>query len=180
MSALKLHAQPHGLAGGSAHAPLLLTTSDRHVVTGVQLVRPGHDARADLAGDLVVDATGRGNRVMTWLTQLGYDRPREDSVKANIAYATRQYVRGRRLPSGSAAVVSSLSPASPYSAVLLPIEGKRWNLTLIGTGKDIPPTDAAGFGASRSTRPSTSPGGRSACSHEDAHACAVPAPRPGR
>jgi hypothetical protein len=68
-------------------------------------------------------------------------------VHASIVYATRQYARRGPLPSGSAAIVSALSPASPFSAVLIPVEGDRWILTLIGVGQDIPPADAVGFQA---------------------------------
>ncbi|PRC44598.1 2-polyprenyl-6-methoxyphenol hydroxylase-like oxidoreductase, partial [Mycobacterium sp. ITM-2017-0098] len=37
--------------------------------------------------DLVVDATGRGSRTPVFLEQLGYDRPAEDEVVVNLAYA---------------------------------------------------------------------------------------------
>lgn len=141
----RVRALPNVKLRGGHEAAGLHTTGDRHVVTGVQLVRSGDNAREDLAGDLVVDATGRGNRGTTWLAQLGYGQPREDRVHASIVYATRQYVRRGPLPSGSAALVSALSPSCPYSAVLLPIEDDRWILTLIGIGQDIPPTDEAGF-----------------------------------
>jgi 2-polyprenyl-6-methoxyphenol hydroxylase-like FAD-dependent oxidoreductase len=130
---------------GGHEAAGLLTTDDRRVVTGVQLVRSGAVVGTELAGDLVIDATGRGNRGLAWLGQLGYAPPREESVHASIVYATRQYVRSGPLPSGSAAVVSALSPASPYSAVLIPVEDNQWILTLIGIGQDIPPADADGF-----------------------------------
>jgi 2-polyprenyl-6-methoxyphenol hydroxylase-like FAD-dependent oxidoreductase len=128
---------------GEHEAVDLITTADGSVVTGVTVVALA-DARQDIMADLVVDATGRGNRSTTWLGRLGYDLPAEDSVKAGIVYATREYVR-RPLPSGSAAVITLLSPACPYSAVLLPMEGDRWILTLVGIGDDIPPTDVEGF-----------------------------------
>jgi 2-polyprenyl-6-methoxyphenol hydroxylase-like FAD-dependent oxidoreductase len=139
------------LRGGHAAAGLL-ASSDRRVVTGVQLSRVGAGAdgpdggREDLAADLVVDATGRSNRGLAWLAELGYEAPPEDRVHASIVYATRSYARRGPLPGGAAAVVSALSPASPYSAVLIPVEGDRWILTLIGIGRDIPPADADGFG----------------------------------
>jgi 2-polyprenyl-6-methoxyphenol hydroxylase-like FAD-dependent oxidoreductase len=139
------------LCGGYAAAGLL-ASGDRRVVTGVRADRLGPGAArgelpADLAADLVVDATGRSNRGLAWLADLGYEPPREDRVHAAIVYATRTYARRGPLPSGSAALVSALSPASPYSAVLIPVEGDRWILTLIGVGADIPPADAAGFRA---------------------------------
>ena len=47
----------------------------------------------------VIDATGRGNRGVTWLGELGYEVPVEDTVKAGIVYTTREYQR-RPLRSG--------------------------------------------------------------------------------
>jgi hypothetical protein len=85
---------------GGHEAAGLLTTADRRAVTGIQLVRCGETTGTDLAGDLVIDATGRGNRGLAWLGQLGYQPPPEDRVHASIVYATRQYVRSGPLPSG--------------------------------------------------------------------------------
>jgi flavin-dependent dehydrogenase len=130
---------------GGCEASGLLATADRQAVTGVQLVSQADNARSELTADLVVDATGRGNRSTTWLTQLGYRSPREDTLKASVSYASREYQRSRPLPSGMAAAVSSLSPSEPYGMVLIPIEGDRWMLTLIGVGKEVPPVDPAGF-----------------------------------
>jgi 2-polyprenyl-6-methoxyphenol hydroxylase-like FAD-dependent oxidoreductase len=123
----------------------LLTTADCAVVNGVELAPTAGGSREDLAADLVVDATGRGNRNKSWLDRLGYDQPREDSVKASIVYATRLYARRDPLPSGSAAVVGAPSPSHPRCAVLLPIEGDRWIMTLVGMGGEIPPIDPAGY-----------------------------------
>lgn len=122
----------------------LVTTDDRARVIGARVVATAGGAEEILAADLVVDATGRGNRGVTWLAELGYDVPAEDSVKAGIGYATREYER-RPLPSGLSGVVTGLSPAYPYGAVLLPMEGNRWILTLAGLSDDHPPTDVPGF-----------------------------------
>jgi 2-polyprenyl-6-methoxyphenol hydroxylase-like FAD-dependent oxidoreductase len=116
--------------------------ADGGAVTGVRVVHAG--VERELAADLVVDATGRGNRGTTWLTALGYEAPVEDTVKAGVAYSTREYDR-QPLPSGSAGVITALTADFPYGAALLPMEGNRWILTLIGMGDDIPPTDVPGF-----------------------------------
>jgi 2-polyprenyl-6-methoxyphenol hydroxylase-like FAD-dependent oxidoreductase len=121
-----------------------LATDDREVVTGVQVVRLGGNVLEDLEADLVVDATGRGNRG-NWLKQLGYNSPSEESVEAGLVYVTRQYVREGPLPSGARAMISSASPRCPYSVVMIPNEGNRWIVTLIGTGVDIPPVEAGAF-----------------------------------
>jgi 2-polyprenyl-6-methoxyphenol hydroxylase-like FAD-dependent oxidoreductase len=122
----------------------LLTDAAREVVTGVRLVG---DVEEELSADLVVDATGRGNRAKTWLAGLGYAPPAEETIQVDIAYSTRQYVRSGALPSGKAAIVTAMTPANPYGAVLLPMEGDRWILTLFGIGADDPPTDPDGYDA---------------------------------
>jgi hypothetical protein len=106
----------------------------------------GREEPEELTAELVVDATGRGNRSATWLTQLGYEPPAEDSVNAGIAYSTRQY-RRRPLPSGATAFINTLTPDLLVSAAMLPIEDDRMILTMIGMGTDIPPTDPDGFDA---------------------------------
>lgn len=116
--------------------------ADGGTIEGVRYVHAG--VEDEEPADLVVDATGRGNRGTTWLTALGYEAPAEDTVKAGIAYSTREYDR-LPLPSGSAGVITALTADFPYGAALLPMEGNRWILTLIGMGGDIPPTDVPGF-----------------------------------
>jgi len=131
---------------GGYEATGLLATPDARAVTGVTLLRSGRHEPEELAAELVVDATGRGNRSGTWLTQLGYEPPTEDSINAGIAYATRQY-RRRPLPSGATAFINTLTPDLLVSAAMLPIEDDRMILTMIGMGTDIPPIDPAGFDA---------------------------------
>ncbi|GAA1500224.1 FAD-binding monooxygenase [Dactylosporangium maewongense] len=122
-------------------------------VTGARVVPagagPGGAAAIvieELRADLVVDATGRGNRGTTWLGELGYAPPEQDSVMAGVVYATREYER-RPLASGMLGVLTGVTPEYPYGAALLPMEGDRWILTLAGLGDDLPPTDEAGFAA---------------------------------
>ena len=124
----------------------LLATPDRSTVVGATVVDPGSGHTEQLPAELVVDATGRGNRSTVWLSQLGYDPPAEDVVKAGIIYASREYHR-RPLPSGLAGVVTGVSPACPYGVALLPMEGERWILTLAGFSHDVPPVDDDGFAA---------------------------------
>ena len=53
----------------------LLTTPDRSTVTGVRLGSPDSNTEEALAGDLVVDATGRSSRSPRWVADLGYPSP---------------------------------------------------------------------------------------------------------
>ena len=131
---------------GGAEAAGLLATPDRSTVTGATIVDLASGRTEELPAELVVDATGRGNRGPVWLGRLGYAAPDEDVVKAGIMYATREYDR-RPLPSGLAGVVTGVSPACPYGVALLPMEGERWIITLAGFTHDMPPVDQEGFAA---------------------------------
>src|SRR5579863_2247293 len=68
----------------------LTVTADQRVVTGVGF-RGSDGQSSQVAGSLVVDATGRGSRTPTWLTELGYRGPAEERVEIGLGYATRIY-----------------------------------------------------------------------------------------
>jgi 2-polyprenyl-6-methoxyphenol hydroxylase-like FAD-dependent oxidoreductase len=131
---------------GGLEAVALLSTADRNTVTGARLFATDGSGTEDLAAELVIDATGRGNRGVTWLSELGYEVPVEDTVKAGIVYTTREYQR-RPLRSGLQGVLTGVSPAYPYGVVVLPMEGDRWIVTACGFAHDQPPTDVDGFHA---------------------------------
>jgi len=100
----------------------------------------------ELRAELVVDATGRASRAPEWLETLGYPRPEETVIDAHLGDASRVY----RRPAGfradwKMAFVQAAPPEVTRGALLLPIEGDRWMLTLAGRGGDYPPTDEAGF-----------------------------------
>lgn len=119
----------------------LLASADRGRVTGVRVLAAGADTEQCLDADLVVDATGRGNRGPTWLAELGYDKPAEERVDPHTFYVSRAF---RRTPGelGFAAAVISPSPEQPIGAIAVPVEGDRWMVTMIGVGKGgTPPTD---------------------------------------
>ena len=100
----------------------------------------------DVAGgapaDLVVDATGRATRLPMWLSQWGFDAPREDTVDVGIAYATHQV----HIPEGllqEKVVVAGASREEPVGLGMLLYEDGYWRLTTFGTGKVPPPLDFA-------------------------------------
>lgn len=80
----------------------LLTSSDGRQVTGVTLRSLDASGTEQLAADLVVDASGRGSRTPTWLSDSGYGTPAQMQVDSNIAYASRIYrIRTGSVPTGS-------------------------------------------------------------------------------
>ena len=116
-------------------------------VTGVRAKdrAPGSEEQL-LRADLVVAASGRGGKVPSWLEAMGYDRPAEDRIGVDVAYASR-YVRIRPGALGEdRLVLSGATPKRPRGVVLVIEEDGRWNCTLQGYGADHrPPTDEAGF-----------------------------------
>jgi 2-polyprenyl-6-methoxyphenol hydroxylase-like FAD-dependent oxidoreductase len=118
-------------------------------VVGVD-VRPRGAAPGEpterLVADLVVDASGRRSKAPDWLEAAGYDRPEEEVIDADLAYASRTYRRGPDdLAGWRAMLLQPRAPGCRRMAVLFPIEGDRWLVTLAGANGDAPPTDEEGF-----------------------------------
>lgn len=108
-------------------------------VTGVLL-----DSGEAVDADLVVDAAGRGTRLPTWLSQWGFERPREDVIYVGIGYATHQV----RIPEGLIAekvIVAGASREQPLGLGMLHYEDGTWGLTTFGVGRVEPPHDYAGM-----------------------------------
>lgn len=101
-------------------------TGSAERVRGVRIAAPGGDT--DLAADLVVDASGRGTRVVSWLDGLGLSGVRERAVDSGLVNASRVY----RVPEGAERFPLTIVQANPYvsrparSAMVMPIEGGRW------------------------------------------------------
>lgn len=123
-----------------------LCKKDEHI-TGVALRhRSGEPHEDELAADLVVDASGRGSRAPQWLTSLGYHSVEETSVKVHVGYASRIYRCPDQLPADWKVLsVLGTPPNDKRSGLILPIQGGYWMVSLIGTLRDYPPDDDAGF-----------------------------------
>ncbi|MFI0086044.1 NAD(P)/FAD-dependent oxidoreductase [Streptomyces bobili] len=124
----------------------LALTGDAERVTGVRVSTPDGDEVID--AEFVVDASGRGSRVVNWLSGLGISGVREKTVDAGLVNATRIY----RTPEGAGRFPLTIIQADPYqglpgrSGMVLPIEGDRWMVSLAGTrGGGEPPSDPDGF-----------------------------------
>ena len=125
----------------------LVADEARARITGVRIIRnePG-SSEETLPADLVVDAMGRSGRTPAWLEELGYERPEEDRVTVDVAYASRMI---RLTPDGAERaghLVGGDITGMPRSILLLAVEGGRHLLTLTGSGpENRPPTDERGF-----------------------------------
>jgi len=138
---------------GIAFAPAsdavgLRSSPQQRRITGIRLLRRADGSAAEtLDADLVVDATGRGTRSPVWLEALGFDRPDEDRVRVDVAYATRRYRLAPDALDGGLAYLLGPTPQRPRGAALARLEGDVSMLTLFGYRGHHPPTDPTGFNA---------------------------------
>jgi 2-polyprenyl-6-methoxyphenol hydroxylase-like FAD-dependent oxidoreductase len=123
----------------------LLPTPDGTGVRGVRLRRYGNDHVETVPAAFVADASGRLSRCPDWLTGIGYPAPSVERYDARFGYSSRYY----RMPVDNGrdwkALYVQACPVSPRGGVLMPIEGDRWLVTLLGCGDHIPPTGDEAF-----------------------------------
>ena len=137
---------PNVAFGPACDVAGLVSSADRQRVTGVRILRRADGSAEEIVdADLVIDATGRGSRLPTWLEALGCATPSEDRIGVDVGYATRHY----RLPTdtleGDWGTLQAPTPDLPRGAALNRIENGRWIVTLVGMAGDHPPTDHDGF-----------------------------------
>lgn len=124
--------------------------------TGVRAQRRGEAGAAEerIAADLVVEASGRASRLPDFLAKLGHARPAQTVVNAHVGYASRAYTRPAGGRDWEALWLQTRPPQSPRGGILLPTEGGRWLVTLMGVGGEYPPTDEDAFLAFARSLPS--------------------------
>lgn len=96
--------------------------------------------------DLVVDAGGRGSRIMRWLPQLGWPTPRATQIELGLAYASR-VVRLAPDPDRRWTMLYVGPAADTWTrgGAIMQVEGERAIVTLAGYGGDHAPLDDEGF-----------------------------------
>ncbi|MFE4638961.1 NAD(P)/FAD-dependent oxidoreductase [Streptomyces sp. NPDC056773] len=116
-----------------ATATGLVAGPDGRTVTGVEL-RGGErlDAR------LVVDATGRTSKAPAWLAALGHPAPAVTRYDSHLGYSSRYF----EIPEDPARRWQGMyvqgRPELPRGGVLMPLDGNRWLVTLVGNGEHAP------------------------------------------
>lgn len=116
-------------------------TGDAKRVTGIRT-----QAGETVASDLVIDASGRECKSGEWLQQLGVAPPVATVVKPFLGYASRLY-RAPKQPVWDrlAVLIGAMPPTFTRGGAIVPIEGDRFHVTLMGMNGDHPPTDEPGF-----------------------------------
>jgi 2-polyprenyl-6-methoxyphenol hydroxylase-like FAD-dependent oxidoreductase len=113
-------------------------------ITGVRIET--HGTHSELAADLVVDASGRGEGAIRWLGALGLPIPELEEVTVDFAYAST-FVRLAEdsTRDWKGLVVGNLPRVGARGAVLMPIEGGLHVCSVGGRAGDYPPDDRDGF-----------------------------------
>jgi 2-polyprenyl-6-methoxyphenol hydroxylase-like FAD-dependent oxidoreductase len=123
----------------------LVARADGAAVSGVRCGRPGAASEV-LNADLVVDAAGRGSLTLDLLESIGLPRPEESTIGVDLRYATAVFSIPDDAPADWKGVFHFPHvPRTSRGALLLPLEGRRWIVTLAGRHGEDPPGDAEGF-----------------------------------
>jgi len=127
--------QTPGIRFVAGHEVRSLRLDRRGDVSGVEVRRRGDGSAFELPADMVVDASGRGSSLPDWLEALDRNRPQESTVDAFLGYASRTYA----IPDGFRAdwkstYIQASPPRESRGGIVMPIEGNRWIVTLLGGG----------------------------------------------
>ncbi|MGW4031458.1 FAD-dependent oxidoreductase [Streptomyces sp. NPDC004838] len=134
-----------GIRAVTGTEALGLTGGPRRV-DGVWIRLPGGTEQR-VGADLVVDASGRSSNGPRWLARLGAGPVRERTLDAGVTYASRFY----RAPEGSEHCPIFTVQADPREnrpgqvATIIPIEDRRWLVSLSGTRGGQPTDDERAY-----------------------------------
>ena len=123
----------------------LVTCADGSAITG--LTCQGADGTVEtVQAELVVDASGRGALTVDLLQALGQTLPEQTTIGVDLAYASAMFAIPAEAPRDWKGVMTfGKVPENNRGALLMPIEGHRWHLSVGGRQGEEPPGDEAGF-----------------------------------
>ncbi|WP_370949367.1 NAD(P)/FAD-dependent oxidoreductase [Amycolatopsis sp. cg5] len=124
--------------GWEAIAPI---APDPGRIAGVVVTARDGTRTESLPADLVVDATGRTPRSLSWLKDLGYAPPKEDRTRVKLAYASRVLRCADDVLDGDRMVAIGPVPERPQGMIFTVQEHGRWLLTVYGYGDHRPGAD---------------------------------------
>ncbi|HEY2715504.1 MAG TPA: FAD-dependent monooxygenase [Solirubrobacterales bacterium] len=109
---------------------------------GANLAAVGLRGGDRVAGDLFVDASGRGSKTPKWLAQLGFAKPAEQQVRAFMGYTT-QFVEvpGDVFVAGARGLAAMPLPSHPVGGLVMPADNGVAALAAVGMMKDYPPAE---------------------------------------
>lgn len=92
---------------------------------------------SEIEAELVIDASGRSSNTPRFLGQLGLATPTVTELPVDIGYATQILQPGPAARDWKGMLVHSRPPAT-RTAGMMPLEGGRWIVTLVGWNGDFP------------------------------------------
>ena len=116
-------------------------------VTGIRCRRSKKkDDEQIIQANLVVDASGRSTNALTWLESIGASVPEQESIDAQLGYATQRY----RLPHGwnedwKVLLVAHQPPDMKKLGYLAKVENNELIATLGGYSQQYPPLERTEF-----------------------------------
>ena len=123
----------------------LTASLDNRSVAGVRF----EDTRGtpgSLAADLVVDASGRASPTLRFLEAIGSAKPAAIEIGMDQAYATAVFEKPEDAPTDWLfAVHAPTPPGSSRFGLIMPMEGRRWSVSLCVNHGEAAPVDIDGF-----------------------------------
>ena len=117
----------------------LIASPDNRGVAGVRF----EDTRGtpgSLAADLVVDASGRASPTLRFLEAIGSAKPTAIEIGIDQAYATAVFEKPEDAPTDWLFVVHvPTPPGSSRLGIIMPMEGRRWSVSLCVNHGEAPP-----------------------------------------
>lgn len=105
-----------------------------------------YGSREHLPADFVVEATGRAAKLLGWLAEIDWERPKILEVDGRTTYVSRSFrLPADQVPGWYTAGRLTYAPAINRGGGALRLDGDHWLITMIGAGGEVPPTDEAGF-----------------------------------
>ncbi|MEP3248260.1 MAG: hypothetical protein ABJN40_21380 [Sneathiella sp.] len=119
---------------------------EKDAVRSITVREKGSKESVDLEGSFFLDATGRGSRLLSQLTLLGYSEPAESRVGVDFAYSSGIFtLQEADQRDWRAVLIYPKAPEETRAAAIVPIEDNQWLVTAAGYNGDHPPLDPEGF-----------------------------------
>ena len=118
---------------------------DSAMVTGVRFENVGGSEEI-IPADLIIDASGRGALTLQLLQSAGLAAPEETSIGTDMTYASAAFAIPDDAPTEWKGVMTfGAAPQDARGAILLPLEGNRWMVSVGEGHSQGMPGDAVGF-----------------------------------
>jgi 2-polyprenyl-6-methoxyphenol hydroxylase-like FAD-dependent oxidoreductase len=124
----------------------VIATPDNRGVAGVLFEDTPPGTQGSLAAALVVDASGRASPTLRFLEATGSAKPTTIEIGIDQAYATAVFEKPEDAPTDwLIAVHAPTPPGSSRYGLIVPIEGRRWSVSVCVNHGEAPPDDIDGF-----------------------------------